>query len=595
MPSRPLALVALLVLAAATAPGASAGSDPVYEGWAHQLHDCEDDWGADSAGNPSATGHDLVALDVREGPIPGTNGTGFGIRLTMEGGFTDEPTGKETLADVVNLTIRGDDGTQNATVVFATRDDRDFVARSHTFPDRVVGRTNASGDRFHVTVWYNHHRFGIDDGDAVVADGVTGYHIDEERNVEPRDRMPGGYVDPSTGSTVEGCPNPADAQRHRDGDGYQVRETPGPPPLADFTRDEEEVDAGEEVRFTDRSTDPNDTVVRRQWYFGDGNTTTGEAPTHAYEEPGEYDVSLVVTDAEGNRNFTATTVEVAPAGPIAATGVAPANPHAGEVVYFNSTSGEPDENLTYHWRFGDGTTGSGRNVTHVYGEAGTYEVTLNVTDVQGRSDEARGNLTVGPAPGEGTDAPDGSGNGPDGTTDDTDSQGDGDGGDGTADDRDRASNETGDNRPPVARIQAPSHVPVGEPVGFTSRSTDPDGAIDARQWTFGDGASHGRPNPNHTYASPGRYNVTLTVVDDDDARDTTQHRIVVGSPGDGPVGNESGASEEGPANETEAPSSPTGNGSAAQAAGGEAKGAPAASATAAVLAGLAASLARRRR
>ena len=39
--------------------------------------------------------------------------------------------------------------------------------------------------------------------------------------------------------------------------------------------------------------------------------------------------------------------------------------------------------IEYLWDFGDGTTGSGTNVIHIYGEVGTYTVTLTVKDHQG--------------------------------------------------------------------------------------------------------------------------------------------------------------------------------------------------------------------
>ena len=60
----------------------------------------------------------------------------------------------------------------------------------------------------------------------------------------------------------------------------------------------------------------------------------------------------------------------------------PTSGSVGQTLSF-SGAGSTDEDghiVGYVWDFGDGTTGSGGNVTHVYTAAGTYQVTLTVTD-----------------------------------------------------------------------------------------------------------------------------------------------------------------------------------------------------------------------
>ncbi len=50
------------------------------------------------------------------------------------------------------------------------------------------------------------------------------------------------------------------------------------------------------------------------------------------------------------------------------------------VAFSGNASGlydEPLPNATYHWNFGDGATGEGKNVTHIYRFPGEYVVTLN--------------------------------------------------------------------------------------------------------------------------------------------------------------------------------------------------------------------------
>ena len=100
-------------------------------------------------------------------------------------------------------------------------------------------------------------------------------------------------------------------------------------------------------------------------------------------------------------------------------------------------------------------------------------------------------------------------------------------------------------------VLAPSGAPPGNQkptASFTSTctlldctfssagSTDSDGVISARSWTFGDGGTSNASTPAHTYASAGSYLVTLVVTDDDGANDSTTKTVTVaGTPVDSPV------------------------------------------------------------
>lgn len=64
---------------------------------------------------------------------------------------------------------------------------------------------------------------------------------------------------------------------------------------------------------------------------------------------------------------------------------------------------------------------------------------------------------------------------------------------------------------------------------FTDQSSDPDGALAARSWSFGDGATSTATNPSHSYAAAGSYSVSLTVTDDSGATSTTTNTVTVGA------------------------------------------------------------------
>jgi serine/threonine protein kinase len=63
----------------------------------------------------------------------------------------------------------------------------------------------------------------------------------------------------------------------------------------------------------------------------------------------------------------------------------PVEAKVGETVTFDGNGSQPGSSpiASYDWIFGDGNTGSGAVVTHIYATAGTYQVTLTVTDLNG--------------------------------------------------------------------------------------------------------------------------------------------------------------------------------------------------------------------
>ncbi|MGC0366345.1 PKD repeat protein [Rhodococcus sp. 27YEA15] len=94
------------------------------------------------------------------------------------------------------------------------------------------------------------------------------------------------------------------------------------------------------------------------------------------------------------------------------------------------------------------------------------------------------------------------------------------------------------NKPPVAAF---TEAVTGLAVAFdASASTDPDGTIASYEWNFGDDATGatttvGTAKTDHTYAAAGTYTVTLTVVDNGGAKNTTSHPVTVKDAANPPI------------------------------------------------------------
>jgi len=64
----------------------------------------------------------------------------------------------------------------------------------------------------------------------------------------------------------------------------------------------------------------------------------------------------------------------------------------------------------------------------------------------------------------------------------------------------------------------------------SSASSDVGGTIASRAWDFGDGADSTAAHPQHTYSTPGSYDVTLTVTDNTGLTDSVTHTVEVEDP-----------------------------------------------------------------
>lgn len=145
------------------------------------------------------------------------------------------------------------------------------------------------------------------------------------------------------------------------------------------------------------STDEDGSIMLYKWAFGDGAAGVGQLASYTYFTPGNFDSTLTVTDDGGLSDSTSTPVIVTGtvdggtnSPPSAAINASADWGYVPLTVSFSGLdSTDPDnEIIDYAWNFGDGATGTGDVIDHLYLRAGTYNVKLKVTDSLGSSDEA---------------------------------------------------------------------------------------------------------------------------------------------------------------------------------------------------------------
>lgn len=163
------------------------------------------------------------------------------------------------------------------------------------------------------------------------------------------------------------------------------------PPEAAATAYPRSGDAPLEVRFDGSdSYDPDGSITKFNWDFGDGFQSNEISPIHTYADDGSYTVILTVTDSLGATSQDLVQITVTNPEPRAIIDASPtAGPAPLEVVFDASDSVDPaglplPEAITFFiWDFGDGETGAGKRITHTYTEAGDFTASLTVVDDDG--------------------------------------------------------------------------------------------------------------------------------------------------------------------------------------------------------------------
>jgi PKD repeat protein len=259
---------------------------------------------------------------------------------------------------------------------------------------------------------------------------------------------------------------------------------------------------GEAVEFAFPVVDESLTY---NWDFGDGEIGEGATPSHTYMESGDYDLTLAISNSQGEEVQKAATVVVENQAPEITEVNFPEEVVANDMtvnmdesVSFSALAvdvGLEDE-LTYSWDFGDFDDADqpiimvGESVSYVFNKKGGRLVRLLVTDDDGG--EAVETFVV------------------------------------------KVAEKVNVQIEEIASSADEAGGREGEAVTFDVVVT---GAEDGEgkplrlfyDWDFGDGESLGDVNlskTEHVYANDGSYEVELTLLDPDDIKIGSQLKVV---------------------------------------------------------------------
>lgn len=239
---------------------------------------------------------------------------------------------------------------------------------------------------------------------------------------------------------------------------------PYPQPVADFANNT--VCFSLATTFTDLSSTPVGSLIGWDWNFGDPgsgttNTSTLNNPTHLFSGPGVYNVTLIITNSMGCKDTVTKSVTILnlPVADFTFSNVCD-----GQTATFTDLSNLAGGTISsWSWNFGDGSTSTLQNPTHLYAGPGAYNVSLIVVGSNGCIDEVVKTIIIHPNP--------------------------------------------------VVDFSYLNYC-FNSLTQFTDLSTitDPFGTTLMNwAWDFGDGNTSTDRNPLHSYAGPGMYWVTLTV------------------------------------------------------------------------------------
>ena len=148
--------------------------------------------------------------------------------------------------------------------------------------------------------------------------------------------------------------------------------------------------AQSEVNFLEYAfTNTSKQATSYEWDFGDGNTSTEASPTHIYDAPAEYTITLTASNDVGLTTTLSKTINIL--APVTADFTFQVDPEDYRTYEFMDASSGAVMQL---WEFGDGFQFTGNNPAHTYDQDGEYTVTLTAYSETGNTDVTTAKLVV---------------------------------------------------------------------------------------------------------------------------------------------------------------------------------------------------------
>ena len=135
------------------------------------------------------------------------------------------------------------------------------------------------------------------------------------------------------------------------------------------------------IQFKDESIPRTpETITGWSWDFGDGITSNSKNPSHFYNKPGTYTISLVITNNEGCSSLPTRKRLVVFGSPRARFAMPKKVCQTDTIRFTNNTIlGHGTANFASEWDFGDGSSvNTNANPSHVFTRPGRYVVSLKV-------------------------------------------------------------------------------------------------------------------------------------------------------------------------------------------------------------------------